>query len=333
MNRPATPPLSVNLLVALCVLNHVAMSGSRVALALHALRLGVPSLGLALMLAPYALTSALGALPIGRWVDRSGSRVPALAGMALASVGLAAAAWQPDRVVLTLVATLVGLGYTASVIALQSELARDRDAATRSTGFGRFAIGTAASGGFGPLLAGHCMAHGGARVTFGVLALVSFAAFGGGLSRARRLLSTRAPSLPPALFALTTLFRHRKAILGLVAGRDEVSGTVHFPPSRVSLGEAHTQDAQKPYKLAERNAKVLSFSAEYLSYHPSPPNYYGQVDFEGGGRILMEFTDVSKGDIETGSSMKMVFRIKDIDEKRGFVRYFWKATPARAAAQ
>ena len=130
--------------------------------------------------------------------------------------------------------------------------------------------------------------------------------------------------------ALTTLFRHRKAILGLVAGRDEVSGTVHFPPSRVSLGEAHTQDAQKPYKLAEKTAKVLSFSAEYLSYHPSPPNYYGQVDFDGGGRILMEFTDVSKGDIETGTAMKMVFRIKDIDEKRGFVRYFWKATPARS---
>jgi hypothetical protein len=28
----------------------------------------------------------------------------------------------------------------------------------------------------------------------------------------------------------------------------------------------------------------------------------------------------------------MVFRIKDIDEKRGFVRYFWKAAPDRAAA-
>ena len=30
--------------------------------------------------------------------------------------------------------------------------------------------------------------------------------------------------------ALTTLYRHRKAILGLVAGKDEATGTVHFPP-------------------------------------------------------------------------------------------------------
>jgi MFS family permease len=74
MTTAATPPpLHADALVALCVLNHVAMAGSRVALALHALRLGVPSLGLALMLAPYALASALGALPLGRWVDRIGA--------------------------------------------------------------------------------------------------------------------------------------------------------------------------------------------------------------------------------------------------------------------
>jgi MFS family permease len=205
MTRPAIPLLPANTLVALCVLNHVAMSGSRVALALHALRLGVPSLVLALMLAPYALTSALGALPIGRWVDRNGARVPALVGMALATGGLTLAAWHPDRVVLTLAATLVGFGYAASVIALQSELARDRDAAERASGFGRFAIGTAASGGFGPLLAGQCMAHGGAHLAFGVLTLVSAVACGGGLWNAQRLLCTRAVTARPALFSVSSL--------------------------------------------------------------------------------------------------------------------------------
>ena len=113
MTTAATPPpLPANALVALCVLNHVSLAGSRVALALHALRLGVPSLGLALMLAPYALTSALGALPLGRWVDRIGARVPALVGMALATAGLAAAAWDPRRAVL--VAADVMAGYAAA---------------------------------------------------------------------------------------------------------------------------------------------------------------------------------------------------------------------------
>ncbi|MCK9284124.1 MAG: OB-fold domain-containing protein [Rhodocyclaceae bacterium] len=130
--------------------------------------------------------------------------------------------------------------------------------------------------------------------------------------------------------ALTTLYRHREAILGLVAGRCEKTGEVHFPPSRLSYTPGQPAlDTQKPYKLAERRGEVLSWSAEYLSFSMAPPHYYGQIDFEGGGRILMEFTDIARGDVESGTKMEMVFRIKDVDEVRGFNRYFWKATPLR----
>jgi 3-hydroxy-3-methylglutaryl CoA synthase len=132
--------------------------------------------------------------------------------------------------------------------------------------------------------------------------------------------------------ALTTLYRHREAILGLVAGRCEKTGEVHFPPSRLSYTQGDPAlDTQRPYKLADRRGEVLSWSAEYLSFNMSPPHYYGQIDFEGGGRILMEFTDISRGDVKSGTKMEMVFRIKDVDEVRGFNRYFWKATPVRTA--
>jgi 3-hydroxy-3-methylglutaryl CoA synthase len=133
--------------------------------------------------------------------------------------------------------------------------------------------------------------------------------------------------------ALSTAYRHKAAILGLVAGRCEVTGSVHFPPSRISYDQGKPlQDTQRPHKLADRRASVLSWSAEYLSFHMSPPNYYGQVDFDGGGRILMEFTDVAKGDIDAGTELEMVFRIKDVDERRGYTRYFWKATPVAPAS-
>ncbi len=133
--------------------------------------------------------------------------------------------------------------------------------------------------------------------------------------------------------ALSTAWRHRTALLGLVAGRCEVTGSVHFPPSRVSYDpQKPLQDTQQPYKLADRAAHILSWSAEYLSYHPAPPHHYGQIDFEGGGRILMDFTDLDVGEIDSGSKMEMVFRIKDIDDRRHFIRYFWKATPVRAAS-
>ena len=130
--------------------------------------------------------------------------------------------------------------------------------------------------------------------------------------------------------ALSTAWRHRTALLGLVGGRCEVTGTVHFPPSRLSLDQGRPlQDTQRPYKLADRPAHILSWSAEYLSYHPAPPHHYGQIDFEGGGRILMDFTDLDVGEVDAGTPMEMVFRIKDIDENRHYTRYFWKATPAR----
>lgn len=132
--------------------------------------------------------------------------------------------------------------------------------------------------------------------------------------------------------ALSTAWRHHQALQGLVAGRCEVTGSVHFPPSRLSYDARPLQDTQKPHPLADRPARVLSWSAEYLSWHPAPPHHYGQIDFEGGGRILMDFTDLEVGEVDSGTPMEMVFRIKDSDERRGFTRYFWKATPVRSTA-
>lgn len=130
--------------------------------------------------------------------------------------------------------------------------------------------------------------------------------------------------------ALSTAYRHRRAILGLVAGRCRISGDVHFPPSRLSYTpDAAALDSQEPYPLADRLGRVLSWSAESLSSYMAPPHHYGQIDFEGGGRLLMEFTDVARGEVQTALEVEMVFRIKDVDDLRGFKRYFWKATPVQ----
>ena len=52
------------------------------------------------------------------------------------------------------------------------------------------------------------------------------------------------------------------------------------------------------------------------------------IQFENGGRWMMDFTDIEEADVTIGRAMKMMFRIKDIDTQRGFKRYFWKAAPA-----
>lgn len=134
--------------------------------------------------------------------------------------------------------------------------------------------------------------------------------------------------------ALTTLYRNRDQILGLVGGRCRQTGVVQFPRTRMSVAPNNAGvDTQEPYRFADRRARVLTYSADYLTFSMSPPNHYGMIVFEGGGRIMMDITDVAPGDVDTGLPVKMVFRIKDRDEKRGFVRYFWKAAPDRSAAQ
>lgn len=128
--------------------------------------------------------------------------------------------------------------------------------------------------------------------------------------------------------ALTTLYRNEDMIMGLVGGRCTETGVIQFPRSRISVNpNNHTVDTQEPYKFADRKAKILSWSADFLSASMNPPNHYGMVVFDEGGRIMMDFTDVEQGTVDSGMEVRLVFRIKDFDDVRGFRRYFWKAVP------
>lgn len=127
----------------------------------------------------------------------------------------------------------------------------------------------------------------------------------------------------------STLYRNRKAVLALVGGRCAKTGSVQFPKSEISVNpNDRAIGTQEDYPLAERRAKVATYTADSLTYSPDPPAYYGMIDFEGGGRLMAEFTDVDAADIEVGRDVRMVFRIKAVDEMRKFKRYFWKATAA-----
>lgn len=128
--------------------------------------------------------------------------------------------------------------------------------------------------------------------------------------------------------ALTTLYRNEDMIMGLVGGRCTETGVVQFPRSRISVNpNNHTVDTQEPYKFADRKAKILSWSADFLSASMNPPNHYGMVVFDEGGRIMMDFTDIEQGTVDSGMEVRLVFRIKEFDDVRGFRRYFWKAVP------
>jgi 3-hydroxy-3-methylglutaryl CoA synthase len=128
--------------------------------------------------------------------------------------------------------------------------------------------------------------------------------------------------------ALTVTYRKRDMLFGLTGGKCRKCGTAQFPRTRICVNpNCREVDAQDPHSFAELTGQVLSWSADYLTYSQDPPQHYGMVTFQEGGRLMCDFTDVDVGAVDSGHAMRMVFRIKDFDEKRGFRRYFWKAAP------
>ena len=130
---------------------------------------------------------------------------------------------------------------------------------------------------------------------------------------------------------MSALYRNKEMVFGLEGGLCRKCQTPQFPRSQVCVhcGAVGTQD---PLSFADRPAHVMSWTADYLTFTLDPPGYYGMVEFDAGGRFMADFTDVAEGELDVGLPVSMVFRVKNVDGRRGFTRYFWKAVPVAPAA-
>ena len=128
----------------------------------------------------------------------------------------------------------------------------------------------------------------------------------------------------------SVLARNRKEVLGLVGGKCTKTGAVQFPKSVISVAQnERAANTLEDYCFAERPAAIVSHTSDMLTYSPNPPCHYGMIDFEGGGRMTVEFVDANVDEVTVGREVRMVFRIKAEDELRNFTRYFWKAAIVR----
>ena len=132
--------------------------------------------------------------------------------------------------------------------------------------------------------------------------------------------------------ALTEQYRSRDQLAGFVAGKCRKCGTVQFPQLAYCVSPACQAPSENfdPVTLRDVPCKVLTYTADWLSYHPSPPLYVGFVQFENGARLLMETVDIGATGIDVGTPLRVVCRVKDVDKVRGYPRYFWKTTPFEA---
>ncbi len=135
------------------------------------------------------------------------------------------------------------------------------------------------------------------------------------------------------LTPLSAMWRNRETVTSFIGGRCKVCGTLQFPKSRFCVNpNCNALDSQEPHPFADKIGRINSYTADRLTYSPSPPACYGMIQFEDGGRWMMDFTDIDADQLAVGQAMRMMFRVKDIDTQRGFRRYFWKAAPATPEA-
>jgi hydroxymethylglutaryl-CoA synthase len=111
-----------------------------------------------------------------------------------------------------------------------------------------------------------------------------------------------------------------------VGSRDRSSGELHLPPARVSrVGD--TVDDMEPAPMADVQGTIALLTIDRIAYSPSPPITFAVVDWDGGGRLPVELTDVDAQDLKVGDRVEMTFRhLFTSDEIHN---YFWKARPVR----
>lgn len=125
------------------------------------------------------------------------------------------------------------------------------------------------------------------------------------------------------------VWRNRKAILGLQGTLCRQCGAQQFPPQRVCVNpDCGAVDQMETVGLSVKGGRIVSYTSDMLAASVHPPAIYGNVDFNGGGRSMFDFTDCTLNELQVGNPVRFSFRIKYYDPKRDTVFYFWKAVPA-----
>ena len=101
---------------------------------------------------------------------------------------------------------------------------------------------------------------------------------------------------------------------GFVGSADD-AGAVHLPPQP---GDATA------VPMADAVGTIVTFTIDRLAYSPSPPIVFAVVDFDGGGRLPVELTDVDDvAKVRPGARVELTFRrLFTADDIHN---YFWKA--------
>ena len=127
------------------------------------------------------------------------------------------------------------------------------------------------------------------------------------------------PAAPP-------MHRHERWKLGFVGSRCTECGAGQLPPQRV-CSSCGAVDAMREEPFSKQACKIATYTLDHLAYSLQPPTVAAIVDYENGGRLSCELTDVEPSEVAIGDELEMTFRRLYTGE--GVHNYFWKARPRR----
>lgn len=127
------------------------------------------------------------------------------------------------------------------------------------------------------------------------------------------------PAAPP-------MQRAERWKFGFLGSRCNRCGNTNLPPQRVCVVCQSVDDSTvEPYADAE--CRISTYTLDRLAYSLQPPVIGAVVDFDKGGRMLCQLTDVDPDNVGIGDELEMTFR--RLYTAGGVHNYFWKARPKR----
>lgn len=128
--------------------------------------------------------------------------------------------------------------------------------------------------------------------------------------------------------SFSILARDNRELYGMVGTKCKKCGTPAWPAQRICPNpDCGAVDQIEPYRFADKKANIFTYTSDFLAPSIDPPSSYGFIDFVGGGRTGVDFTDCDANSLKVGMPVELSFRIKFADEKRAAVNYGWKGIP------
>jgi len=157
--------------------NQAVFAGHRFLVAVYAVQQGAPPLVVGVLVALFSLAPVLFTVPVGKLVDRIGTRAPMQVCLALMTAATLVPCFWPGLAPLYITAPLVGGAFFASYVGMSTLLNHYSTPENRPGNFARMSVGISVAQSLVPLVGGFSVDHLGYAAAFALITLYALTSY------------------------------------------------------------------------------------------------------------------------------------------------------------